>query len=67
MANIVCCRCGAMPYPPPGSKVREDFDLLKLTPDGKPAGEGEGDWYCSRRHQRGPGACRIVLEEDEAS
>jgi hypothetical protein len=38
-ANIFCCVCGARPYPPP--RVREDFDLMKLDANGRPAGEGD--------------------------
>lgn len=51
-ANIVCCVCGARPYPPPG--FREDFDLMKLSATGRPAAaEGdEGRWYCSSHFER---------------
>jgi len=60
-ANIACVVCGARPYAPPG--FDESFDLMKLTEAGKPAGEGEGCWYCSRHFKRlGPLSYRIVKE-----
>jgi len=44
--RITCAVCGARPYPAPGSGIRETFSLLKQTPGGKPAPEGEGEWRC---------------------
>jgi hypothetical protein len=49
-ANIFCVVCGARPYPPPG--FREDFDLMKLSAAGRPAGGNQGEWYCSRHFER---------------
>jgi hypothetical protein len=60
-----------MPFPPVGSDLRADFDLLKLTKrkseDGKtkwwaPAGEDEGEWFCAL-HRRETDAGRFKVTE----
>jgi hypothetical protein len=43
--EIKCVVCGARPYPelgPPGT--REDFTLMRLDDQGRPADDGR--WYC---------------------
>jgi hypothetical protein len=54
-AVIRCTVCGARPYPELSlpKVIRQDFDLMKLTDKGLPAGEGEvGEWRCSRHFKR---------------
>jgi hypothetical protein len=69
--KIRCCRCGAMPFPPVGSGLRTEFEILNLTErkseDGKtvwwaPAKEGEGEWFCPL-HRRETGAGRFTITE----
>jgi hypothetical protein len=78
-ANIVCRPCGAMPYPPPGA--RENFDLLKLKlvkregdSEGKKpaarwqaAGEGEGEWFCSRCREWSDDGWKVVPMTEASS
>ncbi len=68
-ANIFCCvpGCAARPFPLPKSGVRQDFELMKLDADGRPAEGGAGKWYWSRHFRRlgRPGAYRIIVEETE--
>jgi hypothetical protein len=67
-ANIICCVCGARPFPPDG--VRQTYDLLKLAQreDKKtgetywaPADETEGEWFCER-HRRVHNSRFVVME-----
>lgn len=53
-AVIRCTVRGATPYPElSAAPVRSDFDLMKLTDKGLPAGEGEtGEWRCSKHFKR---------------
>lgn len=66
-ANIFCVVCGALS----AAEVREDFDLLKLSAAGRPAGGGEGEWYCSRHFKRGGTrralSYRVVKETEDAN
>jgi hypothetical protein len=74
MAKIVCVRCGAMPYPPENSGVRQTFDLLKLAQRKDrdagifywtPADEKEGEWFCER-HRRAIGGGHYSVSETGA-
>jgi hypothetical protein len=52
-AGVFCCVCGALSFPelgPPGTC--EDFDLLKLDDQGRPAEADAGRWPCSRHYRR---------------
>jgi hypothetical protein len=63
-ANIFCVACGARPYPelgPPGA--REDFDLMRLARDGRPAeSTASGEWFCSQHFERVGASYRIAAE-----
>jgi hypothetical protein len=61
-AGIKCVVCGARPYPElSATPVRQDFDLVKLTDKGLPAGQGEtGEWRCSK-HFKSLGGDRYQL------
>ena len=45
-ANIVCCVCGAQPYPD-GPTIEERFDLMRLDDAGRPSeSPNAGQWFC---------------------
>jgi hypothetical protein len=54
-ANIRCIECGARPYPELAlpAVVREEFDLIKLKPNGAPAdaNDSDGRWYCPQHRK----------------
>ena len=51
-ARIVCCVCGARPFPEISlpEVVRSGFDLVKLDGQGRPSDQGRG--FCSRHFKR---------------
>ena len=52
-ADIFCVVCGQRAYPALGpTGTREDFDLMRLDREGRPAENPKGKWFCSRHFKR---------------
>jgi hypothetical protein len=68
-ADIFCVVCGARAYPALGpTGTRENFDLMSLDRDGRPADSpGSGKWFCARYFERIGGCCRVTAERIPAN